>query len=294
MIKNLELFLDYLEFEKNFSINTIVGYKKDINEFISFLDDKKITNPEYNDIREYLSYMYDKKYKSKTIARHISSLKSFYKYLFRNEIIDNNPMVLISTPKLEKNLPNYLNINDIEILLKVSDRTTPLGLRNALILEMLYATGIRVSELVNIKIKDIDFNERRILILGKGNKERIVLFGHTCEELLNDYINHSRSKLIKINSDYLLINKNGTNLSDRAIRLILDDVVKKSCLKLNVSPHTLRHTFATHLLNNGADLKTVQELLGHENISTTGIYTHVSNERLRKVYLESHPRAHKK
>ena len=294
MIKNLELFLDYLEFEKNFSINTIVGYKKDINEFISFLDDKKITNPEYNDIREYLSYMYDKKYKSKTIARHISSLKSFYKYLFRNEIIDNNPMVLISTPKLEKNLPNYLNIDDIEILLKVSDRTTPLGLRNALILEMLYATGIRVSELVNIKIKDIDFNERRILILGKGNKERIVLFGHTCEELLNDYINHSRSKLIKINSDYLLINKNGTNLSDRAIRLILDDVVKKSCLKLNVSPHTLRHTFATHLLNNGADLKTVQELLGHENISTTGIYTHVSNERLRKVYLESHPRAHKK
>ena len=294
MIKNLELFLDYLEFEKNFSINTIVGYKKDINEFISFLDDKKITNPEYNDIREYLSYMYDKKYKSKTIARHISSLKSFYKYLFRNEIIDNNPMVLISTPKLEKNLPNYLNIDDIESLLKISDRTTPLGLRNALILEMLYATGIRVSELVNIKIKDIDFNERRILILGKGNKERIVLFGHTCEELLNDYINHSRSKLIKINSDYLLINKNGTNLSDRAIRLILDDVVKKSCLKLNVSPHTLRHTFATHLLNNGADLKTVQELLGHENISTTGIYTHVSNERLRKVYLESHPRAHKK
>ena len=158
---------------------------------------------------------------------------------------------------------------------------------------MLYSTGVRVSELVGIKINDIDLDNRRIKILGKGNKERMVYFGKVCEKLLNEYLSDSRPKLVK-NNDYLFINKNGSNLSSRGVRLIINNIVKTSALKLNVSPHTLRHTFATHLLNNGAELKVVQELLGHENISTTGIYTHVSNEHLRKVYLSSHPRAKKK
>lgn len=234
-----------------------------------------------------------KKYKSKTIARHVSSLKSFYKYLFRQEIIKENPMILISIPKVEKTLPKYLNVNNLETLLNIPNQNEPLGLRNALIMEMLYSTGVRVSELVNIKITDIDFNNRRILILGKGNKERYVLYSKVCAKLLNDYLNKSRDTLLKENTDYLLLNKNGTKLSDRGIRLIIDNIVKASSLKLKISPHTLRHTFATHLLNNGADLKTVQELLGHENISTTGIYTHVSNEHLRRVYLDCHPRAKK-
>ena len=292
MKNNLFKFLEYLKNEKNYSINTINSYQKDLLEFISYFDIKKINNPTYNDIRSYLSYMYDKKYKNKTIARHISSLKSFYKYLFRNEIIDTNPMILISTPKIEKSLPNFVNINDLETLLTIPDRNTNLGLRNALIMEMLYSTGVRVSELVNIKVFDIDFSNRRILILGKGNKERYVLYGSVCEKLLNDYLNNSRINLVK-ESDYLFINKNGGQLSDRGVRFIIDNIVKTSSLKLNISPHTLRHTFATHLLNNGADLKTVQELLGHENISTTGIYTHVSNEQLRRVYLNTHPRAKK-
>lgn len=293
MKKNLNLFLEYLECEKNYSINTINSYEKDINEFIEFTNKKNMKNPNYNDIREYLSYMYDKKYKSKTIARHISSLKSFYKYMFRNKIINENPLDLISTPKLEQTLPNYINIDDLETLLSVPNNTS-LGIRNSLIMEMLYSTGVRVSELVNIKVKDIDFNNRRILILGKGNKERMVLYGSVCENKLNEYLSNSRVKLIKGDNEYLFLNKNGTKLSDRGVRLIINNIVKESSLKLDISPHTLRHTFATHLLNNGADLKTVQELLGHENISTTGIYTHVSNERLRQVYLHSHPRARRK
>lgn len=293
MIDKLNSFLEYLDIEKNYSINTINSYNKDISSFISFLKQNNIDNVDYNIIRKYLIYLYEKKYKNKTIARHISSLKSFYKFLYRNDFIKENPFILISTPKIEKLLPNYLNITDLEILINVSDNSS-LGLRNRLIIEMLYSTGVRVSELVNIKMSDIDFSNKRITILGKGNKERNVLYGKTCENYLIEYIDKSRSKLIKKDCEYLFLNKNGTTLSDRGVRLIINDIVKKSSLRLNVSPHTFRHTFATHLLSNGADLKTVQELLGHENISTTGIYTHVSNEHLRNVYLNSHPRAKKK
>jgi len=202
-------------------------------------------------------------------------------------------MLLISGGKQEKKLPNYINYNDLEVLFSIPDKTNALGLRNALILELLYSLGVRVSELINIKIQDIDFSNKRILIKGKGNKERYVLYGNVCSKLLDEYIKSSRNELMKENIEYLLLNKYGNKITDRAIRMIIEDIVNKSSLKLKVSPHTLRHTFATHLLNEGADLKTVQQLLGHSSISTTGIYTHVSNERLRRTYLDSHPRAKK-
>ena len=286
-MKELDSFYKYLE-NKGYSENTISNYRKDLVLFIEFSKGK--LNVDYNFVRSYLQFLYNKNYSNKSIARHISSLKSFYKYLTKNEFIKDNPCLLISNPKIEKKLPNYINYNDLEVLFSIPDKNDVLGLRNALILELLYSTGIRVSELVNIKLSDIDFSNNRILILGKGNKERYVLYGKVCSELLKDYLFKSRNKLNK-NNDYLLLNKFGNKITDRAIRMIIDDVVKKSSLKLNISPHTLRHTFATHLLNEGADLKIVQELLGHENISTTGIYTHVSNEHLRKVYLDAHPRA---
>lgn len=284
-------FLKYLS-NKEYSINTIQSYQKDLKQFLEFAKDTNLKDIDYNFIRKYLQFLYDKKYTSKSISRHISCLKSFFKYLTKIGKIKENPCLLVSSPKIEKKLPNYINYNDLEVLFSIPDKNDVLGLRNLLILELLYSCGVRVSELVNIKLNDIDFSNNRILILGKGNKERYVLYGHVCQKLLDEYLKNSRNKLNK-NSDYLLLNKFGNKITDRAIRMIIDDIVKKSSLKLNISPHTLRHTFATHLLNEGADLKIVQELLGHENISTTGIYTHVSNEHLRSVYLSAHPRAKK-
>ena len=292
MKKYLEEFYKYLE-NKQYSVHTINSYKKDLEQFSYFCKDINIKNIDYKFIRKYLSFLYEKKYSSRSINRHISSLRSFFKYLNKVDIKKENPMLLVSGAKQEKKLPNYINYNDLEVLFTIPDQSDILGLRNALILELLYSLGVRVSELVNIKLSDIDFSNKRILIKGKGSKERIVLYGKVCEELLNKYINTSRNELLKQDNDYLLLNKFGNKITDRAIRMIIEDIVKKSSLKLKISPHTLRHTFATHLLNEGADLKTVQQLLGHSSISTTGIYTHVSNERLRKTYLDSHPRAKK-
>lgn len=291
MIQKLDSFYAYLK-NKGYSDNTILSYKKDLNLFKDYCKDVDIKLIDYNFIRKYLQFLHEKKYTASSVSRHISSLKSFLKYLTKNEFIKDNPCLLITNPKTEKKLPNYINYKDLETLFSIPDKNDVLGLRNLLILELLYSCGIRVSELVNIKISDIDFSNNRILILGKGNKERFVLYGKVCSKLLDEYLTNSRSKLNK-NSEYLLLNKFGNKITDRAIRMIIDDIVKKSSLKLNISPHTLRHTFATHLLNEGADLKIVQELLGHENIATTGIYTHVSNEHLRKVYLDAHPRAKK-
>lgn len=291
MKKNIISFINYLT-DKDYSPNTILSYEKDLHLFCEYAKNCDVNKVDYNFIRGYLQFLHNKNYTAKSISRHVSCLKSFFKYLTKMDIIKENPCLLVTNPKIEKKLPNYLNYQDLENLFNVPDCSKPLGLRNRLILELLYSCGVRVSELVNIKLKDIDFSNNRILILGKGNKERYVLYGKICHDLLVDYIDNARPKLNK-DSDYLLLNKFGNKITDRAIRMIIDDIVQKSSLKLNVSPHTLRHTFATHLLNEGADLKIVQELLGHENISTTGIYTHVSNERLRKVYLDAHPRAKK-
>lgn len=294
MKKYILNFLEVLEFEKHYSTHTILNYRKDLYDFIDYLENINIDNLksiDYSIIRKYLNVLYEKKYSNRTISRHISSLKSFFKYLEKKNIINNNPMTLVSNPKLEKKLPKFVAYKELEEILNIYNINSLLGSRNALVLELLYSTGIRVSELINIKIKDINIAKKEILILGKGNKERIVLFGNKCYDLLNNYLNNYYNEFNTKNSLYLLLGVRGEKINDREIRKIIDDAVEKAGLKMHISPHVLRHTFATHMLNEGADLKSVQQLLGHESLSTTTIYTHVSNERLRNVYLHSHPRA---
>jgi integrase/recombinase XerC len=290
----LNKFIEYLNIEKNYSKYTINDYRDNLESFLKYLDsvDIPLQQVDDNTIRNYIMVMYNEKLSKKSISQHISSLRSFFKYLVNNKFMTEDPTLLISNPKLDKRLPHALSVNEVEGMLAKPKQDDALGLRDALILEMLYSTGVRVSELVNIKLDDINYGEHTIKILGKGSKERYVLYGTPCANLLTKYLNDSRSILNVKNSDYLFLNARGGNITTRAIR----DIIDKYDTDINghVSPHTLRHTFATHMLNDGADLRSVQELLGHENLSTTQIYTHVSNERLRNVYLKTHPRAKEK
>lgn len=297
MNKQLQLFIKYLKDEKNYSLYTIENYSVDLEKFLIFLRKEGIDNLskiDYRLLRNYLNVMSKEKYSSKTISRKLSSLRSFFKFLLKREFIEQNPMTLISNPKEEKKLPKYLNYKEIEKILEIPNQNNVLGLRNACLLELLYSTGIRVSEVISITIYDIDFTKNKIKILGKGNKERLVLFGDKCKYLLQKYFQDSRNLLNKKNLNYLFLSNLGNKLSVRGVEVILNKVVNEASLKFSISPHVLRHTFATHMLDNGADLNSVKELLGHENLNTTAIYAHVSNERLRRVYLDCHPRAKEK
>ncbi len=287
-------FIEELKYEKNYSDLTVNGYLKDLDLFLEYINEnniKSFKDIEYQDIRLYINYLYNQKYNSKTISRHISSLRSFFKYLKVNNIIEDNPCSLVSNPKLDKKLPKYLNFEDTEKLLNAFDNNNYIGLRNSLILEMLYSTGMRVSEICNVKMSDISIYNKSITVTGKGNKERIVYFGSKCLNLLNEYLKKSYKKLNVNNSEYLFLSKTGKKINDREIRSIVDSASKIAGIELKISPHVLRHTFATHMLTDGADLRSVQELLGHENLSTTQIYTHLTDEKIRNVYLNAHPRA---
>ena len=289
-------FIDELKYEKNYSELTVNGYLTDLDLFLEYLNENNIKNyksVDYQKIRDYISYLYELDYNNKTICRHISAIRSFFKYLKINNYIDENPCSLVSNPKLDKRLPKYLNFEEIEKLLNAFDNNNCLGLRNSLILEILYSTGIRVSEITNIKLKDISISNKTIIIDGKGNKQRIVYFGKICLNLLKKYLEKSYPILNKNNSQYLLLSKTGKKLNEREIRKVVDDASSIAGIKIKISPHVLRHTFATHMLNEGADLRSVQELLGHENLSTTQVYTHLTNEKIRNVYLNAHPRARK-
>lgn len=291
MIKEFE---KYLNVEKNYSIHTINNYLNDVNDFIEFINANKIniSSIKYNDIREYLNCLYSKNLSKSSVSRILSTLRTFFKWLVRENKIKSNPMELITSPKKDKKLPTYLNHDDVEKILNIPDIKTPLGMRDNAILEMLYSTGIRVGELISIKISDINYSEKTINVFGKGSKERVVLFGDALLGKLTLYIKRGRNELLKKKqSNILFLNHHGNPLTERGIEDILNRIIKKGGLEFTIHPHMLRHTFATHMLDNGADLKVVQELLGHENLSTTQIYTHVSNERLRKVYLSAHPRA---
>jgi len=293
-VKNFTIYLEL----KNQSSDTILNYKRDILKFVSFLKEEHISSFEkvdYKVIRTFLSVLYEKKYAKKTIARQISALSTIYKYLLKEGYVKQNPMKLVSNPKMDFSLPKYLTYEELEQIFDVPDINDPLGYRDLVILELLYSTGIRVGELVRMKIQDIDFSNKQIRILGKGEKERIVLYGRRLADLFADYFSMIRPQLLKgYLHDFVFVNHFGKPITDRGIRLILNNILKKGEIDDHITPHTLRHTFATHLLDNGADLKSVQELLGHENLSTTQIYTHVSNAHLREVYLKSHPRAYKK
>ena len=289
-MKYINDFLEYLKVNKKYSDNTINSYKEDILEFYNIID-KEIININEEKIRIYLSYLYDKKLNRNSVSRKLSGVRSFYNYLYNMDIVNKNYFKDVHNPKKIKNLPHYLKEDEIDKLFDIPDISEPLGQRNLLLIEMLYATGVRVSELVNIKIKDIDKYNDSIKIIGKGKKMRIVYFGSFCKHSLDVYLNSGRKELDKKDSEYLFLNKNGNKLSDRMVRNILDDLIIKSGVNKHAYPHMIRHTFATDLLNSGADLMTVKELLGHENIDTTSIYTHVTDEQIRKVYDNCHPRA---
>lgn len=296
MHEKVEEFLEYLNYEKKYSDNTIVSYEKDLTTYENYIKINKLNfkNLEYKDVTDYLIYLKSTGLKSASINRNLSTLRSFYVFLIKQNVVDNSPFKLISGPKKEKELPNYLKYSEFEDLISSCDETN-LGIRNKMILELLFATGIRVSEASNLKISDIRFKEREIKIHGKGNKERIVYFNKTCQEVMSKYVLNARQELLKgKKNEYLLINHLGNKLTRRGIADIIDKLIFKSSIKHKISPHTLRHTFATLLLNEGMDIREVQELLGHERLSTTNIYTHVSNEELRRIYLKNHPRAHKK
>lgn len=296
MKEQIHNFLEYLKIEKNYSSYTILNYEEDLKLYDSFLKqeiiDYKTIN--YQEITNFFVFLDERKLSKRSISRVLSTIRTFYKYLTRNNIIKNNPFSLISSPKVDKILPKFLYYNELEELFKTPDLNTPLGIRNRLILELLYATGIRVSELVNIKLEDTDLNNKRIKILGKGNKERIVFFEGVCCKYLTQYIKDVRPTLVKSSQNYLLLNNNGAKLTERGVRYILDNIIKESSLHTKISPHMIRHTFATHLLNEGCDILSVQELLGHESLKATQIYTHLTNEKIKEVYFKAHPRSNKK
>lgn len=292
-MRELNEYLDYLEYERHYSKYTIDNYEKDIEEFLEYLEEENINylKLEYSDIRAYLGYLKEeKKEKSTSISRKLSALRSYYKYLCNNNKVNSNLFSLISSPKKEQKLPRYFEYNELEELFNVPDLNTALGQRDRLILELLYATGIRVGELVKIKLKDINKSERTILIYGKGSKMRIVNYGEYANDILITYLNNGYKDLNKFNTDYLILNNQGRVISERGVRYILTNLIKNTSIHKNISPHMLRHSFATHLLNEGCDILSVKELLGHESISSTQIYTHITNDRLKEIYLHSFPR----
>lgn len=297
LANNIQKFINYLDNEKRYPNTTIKSYSKDLDNYYAFIMLKKINYKTItkDEIRSYLKYLDELKYSKSTISRILSTLRHFYSYLMTINIIKVNQFKLIRNPKKEKKLPNFLQSDELDKIFDSINLDTALGIRNRLIIELLYATGLRVSEITNLKLNDIDISNQEIKVYGKGGKERIVFFGEYAKKYLKLYLDNARNELLNgNNSNYLLINHNGGKLTSRGVELIIDKVQNEAALKHNISPHVLRHTFATDMLNNGADLKSVQELLGHSSLSTTQIYTHITNERLRSVYLKSFPRQKEK
>ncbi|MGM9927504.1 MAG: tyrosine recombinase XerC [Bacillus sp. (in: firmicutes)] len=288
-------FLQYLQLEKNYSDHTINYYRSDIDEFFMFIIEQNIEGLHavtYLDARLYLTKLYDRNLAKKSIARKTSCLRSFFKWLMREEYVLENPFSQVSLPKKERRLPNFLYEEEMTALFQSIKCDTPLGKRDKALLELLYATGIRVSECCGLKLQDIDFSLGTILVHGKGKKDRYVPFGKYARDALHMYINNARNELVNQQKhDCVFVNFRGEPLTVRGVRYILTTLFNNACQDGKLHPHMLRHSFATHLLNNGADLRSVQELLGHSNLSSTQVYTHVTKEQLRKVYQSSHPRA---
>ncbi|ASV65964.1 MULTISPECIES: tyrosine recombinase XerC [Cytobacillus] len=291
---SLKLFIEYLQIEKNYSQYTIEHYQTDIKGFFMFMAEqglKKLNDVEYMDVRLFLTKLYQEGLARKTIARKISCLRSFFKLLVREGMVNDNPFQLTSIPKGDKRLPQFFYEEEMEQLFNSVEVDTALGQRNMAILEVMYATGIRVAECASIQLSDIDLDISVILIHGKGKKDRYIPFGSFAHDALLKYCHDGRLKLQKEKSNHLFLNHRGGALTDRGIRGILNKLIEKSSLEGGIHPHKIRHSFATHLMSNGADMRTVQELLGHAFLSSTQIYTHVTPDYLKKTYNQYHPRA---
>lgn len=296
MDEHLDKFVTYLIAEKNASPYTVKNYRHEIRQFFDFLKEQGIDSWGGVDryiLRRYLAWLQAEGYVKASITRRISELRSFCRYLVREDVLDANPIRVISSPKVPKRLPDYLDLHQVEALLAAPDATAPQGQRDRAILEVLYASGLRVSELVSLNLSNLDLRHGELRVWGKGAKERLALLGKPACRALTRYIEDGRSKLIKEDraTSALFLNRLGSRLSTRSVSNILDKYAKLAGLERRVTPHVIRHTFATHLLDGGADLRTVQELLGHASLSTTQIYTHVSQARAKEVYRKAHPRA---
>jgi integrase/recombinase XerC len=291
MNQYIDKFIRYLEVEKNVSPHTITNYKADLEAFGDFVGGIDIKNIDYLLLRKFLAHLKSVQYDKRSIARKLACLRSFFKFLCRDGYIKNNPALALSTPKLDKKLPFFLDADQTAHLLDIPYQDDVVGARDKAILEILYSTGMRVSELVGLDIQDVDFIGGAAKVKGKGKKERLLPIGDTALRAAKDYLDKRAHKQSMQNKTPLFLNKNGGRLTDGSVRSIVERCIRIASIRTKVSPHTLRHSFATHLLDRGADLRSVQELLGHANLSTTQIYTHVTTSRLKEAYDKAHPRA---
>ena len=291
----LTSFMSYIQLEKNYSEHTVHHYEQDLADFFLFLDKEGVSNiqeVEYLHARNYMTKLYEAKLSRPTVSRKISSIRSFFRYANREFGLSEAPFRSLYHPKKEERLPQFFYEEELEQLFSSVQGEDNLSIRNTALLELLYATGMRVSECVSLRIRDLDWHMHIVKVMGKGRKERYIPYGQFASEALEQYIEEARPKLMKRREhDSLFVNSRGEPLTDRGIRHILTECMKKASVNSAIYPHMIRHTFATHLLNNGADLRTVQELLGHSHLSSTQVYTHVTKEHLRNTYLKSHPRA---
>jgi integrase/recombinase XerC len=294
MKKRIEDFLDYLRHERNASVHTIAGYGRDLGQLAAFLKDRKTDWRSVDNVilRGFLGTLYERKSKKSTIGRKLAAMRSFYDFAVKKKWIVDNPARILATPRQEKNVPSFLSEDEMTQFLDVPTSDKPLGRRDRAILELLYASGIRVSELVGIDTVDVSFAERMIRIRGKGKKERLVPFGTRASESLDAWL-RDRSELLgcRGGESALFLNYRGGRITSRSVERIVDKTLKKTAIRRKISPHSLRHSFASHLLGRGADLRAIQELLGHASLATTQKYTHLDVRQILDVYRKSHPRS---
>ncbi len=292
--QQLENYREYISTVRNRSQNTLVNYSKDIHDFIIVFKDKDDNAISKQDIRNYMGKLKTSGLSRKSIARKLSAIRSFFSYLEKNSILDKNPAGMVATPKTERNIPSFLTYEEMcSILDSIAGDDFP-SLRNRAIFELMYSTGCRISEIAGLELSDVNLSANMIKVTGKGDKERILPFGNSAKDALSRYMEERHNLLAQLEKTYeekLFVGRTGKGITDRFIRKILENVLLKVSINKKVSPHTIRHSFATHLLNNGCDIRSVQELLGHASLNTTQIYTHVTKERLKEIYRKSHPHA---
>lgn len=289
MEKYIEKFIRYLEIERNYSAHTVLNYKLDLQDFGRFLASPDLEKIDYLTLRKYLAVLKEKNLGSRTVGRRLSALRSFFRFLSREGYIKTNPILMLSSPKLDKHLPSFMTEEEVKKLIESAfarNEADIQGLRDRAILEAFYSSGLRISELVGLNLDDLDFISGIVKVRGKGKKERIVPIGEAALSAIRKYVEKKKKQ-----STAIFLNKNSSRITTRGVRYLLVKYLRLAEMKPGVSAHTFRHSFATHLLNRGADLRTVQELLGHANLSTTQIYTHLTTEKLKSVYDKAHPHA---